>query len=153
MLTKRAKYALQALVYLARDYGHGPVLIADIAEKEQIPQKFLELILLELKNAGILVSKKGKGGGYTLAKPPREITFGQIIRQIDGPLAPVPCVSVTAYQSCDECLDEELCGIRIVMKDVRDAISLILDNVSLADVLERIEVITTQRQGISMYFI
>src|SRR5690349_13167166 len=95
-LSRKARYALRALYALAAGEGGGPVLIADLAEREHIPRKFLEAILLELKNAGILQSKKGKGGGYTLGKRPDEITVGQVIRVIDGPLAPIPCVSEKA---------------------------------------------------------
>jgi len=97
------------------------VLISDVAQREGIPRKFLELILLELKNQGILQSKKGKGGGYFLNREPQLISIGHIIRILDGPIAPLPCVSRTAYMRCRECRDERSCGIRIVMKEVRDA--------------------------------
>lgn len=137
MLSRKTKYALKAVLFLARHQDDGPVLIADLAEAEGIPQKFLELILVEMKNLGLLNSKRGRGGGYTLAKSPEEITFGQIVRRIEGPLAPVPCVSQVAYRKCEECLDEEECGIRLVMKDVRDAIAGIMDHTTLADVLAR----------------
>jgi len=137
MLSKKAKYAMQACLSLAGETPGQPILIADLASRDGIPKKFLEIILLDLRNAGILVSRKGKGGGYHLAKPPGEITVGQIIRLMDGPLAPVPCVSKTAYQPCSDCHEEIYCGIRMVMKDVRDAIAGIYDNTSLADVLER----------------
>ena len=138
MLSKKAKYGLKAMILLAQHYEQGPLLISEIAQKEAIPKKFLELILLELKKQGILHSKKGKGGGYTLAKSPEMIKMGHIVRILDGPLAPLPCVSVTAYAKCQECRDEKTCGIRIVMKDVRDAIAHILDGTSLADVLKRV---------------
>ena len=137
MISKKTKYGLKALIYLARQYDQGPILIADLAREENIPKKFLEAILLALKNNGILQSKKGKGGGYYLARHPKEITFGQAIRVMEGPLAPVPCVSETSYAKCTECGNESTCGIRFVMKDVRDAMAKILDNTSLADVLER----------------
>jgi Rrf2 family protein len=137
-LSRKARYALRALYALANDDSGGPVLIADLAEREHIPHKFLELILLELRNAGILRSKKGKGGGYALARPPREVTLGQIIRVVDGPLAPIPCVSERAYSRCEECVSEESCGTRMVMKEVRDAIAKILDGTTLADVCERV---------------
>jgi Rrf2 family protein len=132
MLSKKAKYALKALTVLTERFGHGPVLISDLAERERIPRKFLEAILLQLKNNGILMSKKGKGGGYFLNRPPGMINLGQVIRVIDGPLAPLPCVSQTAYQRCDECVDEKTCNIRMVMKQVRDATALILEGTSLA---------------------
>jgi Rrf2 family protein len=137
-LSRKARYALRALYALANDETGGPVLIADLAEREHIPHKFLELILLELRNAGILRSKKGKGGGYALARPPREVTLGQIIRVVDGPLAPIPCVSERAYARCEECVSEESCGTRMVMKEVRDAIAKILDGTTLADVCARV---------------
>ncbi|AMV70529.1 Rrf2 family transcriptional regulator [Desulfuromonas carbonis] len=137
MISKKTKYGLQALLSLAREHGLGPLLIADLAEQERIPKKFLELILLQLKNAGILGSRKGKGGGYFLAKDPAQITLGSAIRVLEGPLAPIPCASETAYQKCEECHDENTCGIRLVMKDVRNAIADILDHTSLKDVLQR----------------
>ncbi len=137
MISKRTKYGLQALLALTRGYDQGPILIADLARNERIPKKFLEVILLQLKHAGILGSRKGKGGGYFLAKAPSQVTMGRAIRILDGPLAPVPCVSETAYQRCVECDDEASCGIRLIMKDVRDAISDILDNTSLQEVVAR----------------
>jgi len=137
MLSHKSKYALKAMIVLAREYGRGPVLISEIASREDIPRKFLELILLELRNRGLLHSKKGKGGGYFLARAAAEITVGEILRDIEGPLALIPCVSQTAYRRCEECLDEQTCGIRMVMKDVRDATARILDSTTLADVLSR----------------
>lgn len=127
------------------------MLISDLAQSENIPKKFLEQILLELKNEGILHSKKGKGGGYYLAKHPKSVTMGQIIRCIDGPLAPVPCVSVTAYGACTECRDEMTCGIRMVMKTVRDSIADILDHKSIESVIEWIE--QQKIQSSAMYYI
>jgi Rrf2 family protein len=135
MMAKKAKYGLHALIYLTKKQSQGPVLIADLAAAENIPKKFLELILLDLKKHGILESKKGKGGGYMLAKPPKAINLGQVLRILDGPLAPVGCVSQTAYKRCDECQHEDTCAIRLVMKDVRDAISNILDKTTLEDVV------------------
>ena len=137
MLSKKAKYALQALIVLAREDHQKPVLISSLAQRDRIPKKFLELILLELKNHGILQSKKGKGGGYFLGKPPEEITMGQVIRILDGPLAPLPCVSQTAYMKCQECQDEKTCSIRLVMKEVRDATAAILDGTTLADMMNQ----------------
>jgi Rrf2 family protein len=118
---------------LAEEAGRGPVLVSELANRQQLPQKFLEAILLELKRHGLLQSKKGKGGGYFLSRTPAEITVGQVIRVLDGPLALVPCVSQTAYMRCEECLDEQTCGVRLAMKDVRDATARILDNTTLAD--------------------
>ncbi|CAA7612645.1 putative HTH-type transcriptional regulator rrf2-like [Magnetospirillum sp. LM-5] len=133
MLSSKAKYGLKAMVHLARKAGDGSVLIADIAEAERIPKKFLDAILLEMKKVGLLSSKKGKGGGYVLARPAEKILVGDIVRLLDGPLAPVPCVSRTAYRRCDDCVDETNCAIRAVMGEVRDAIAAILDKTSLAD--------------------
>ncbi|HSY38801.1 MAG TPA: Rrf2 family transcriptional regulator [Polyangia bacterium] len=137
-LSRKARYALRALYALSAEEARGPVLIADLAEREKIPHKFLETILLELKNAGVLKSKKGKGGGYSLARPPEQITMGQVIRIIDGPLAPIPCASERAFVRCEECVDETTCGTRQVMKQVRDAIAAILDGTTLADVQTQI---------------
>ncbi len=148
MISKKTKYGLKSLLYLARKYNQGPILISDLAKEERIPKKFLELILLALKNNGVLQSRKGKGGGYYLGRPPHEISVGNVVRILDGPLAPVSCVSETAYASCQECLDERTCGIRLVMKDVRDAISSILDGTSLADMLEREERAAKMEKGI-----
>jgi len=148
MISKKTKYALKALIYLVREYDRGPILISDLARDERIPKKFLELILLTLKNNGVLQSRKGKGGGYYLGKPPQEISMGSVIRILDGPLAPVPCVSETAYARCQECADERTCGIRQVMKDVRDAMAGILDGTSLADLLEREEKAAKKEKGI-----
>jgi Rrf2 family protein len=149
-LSKKARYALRAMYALAGDEARGPVLIADLAERERIPRKFLEVILLELRNAGLLHSKKGKGGGYALARAPRTITLGEVIRVIDGPLAPVPCVSERAYGRCEECVNEENCGTRLVMKEVRDAMSKILDGRSLADVQD--QVAKASRTGLAVAY-
>jgi Rrf2 family protein len=137
MISQKSKYALKALTVLAREYGKGPVLISEIASQEKIPRNFLELILLELKNQGLLHSRKGRGGGYFLAKAPQSISVGQVLRMTGGPLALLPCVSKTAYRKCEECHDERTCGIRIVMKEVRDATAKILDATSLADLVKR----------------
>lgn len=141
LLSNKSKYALHALKILADEYQNGPVLIVDIAHQADIPKKFLEQILLELKHNGILQSKKGRGGGYFLRQNPDTVTIGRVIRVLDGPVAPVPCVSETAYGKCDECLDERTCGIRLVMKDVRDAIVNILDTTTISDMLHRIETV------------
>ena len=139
-LSKRGEYGLRAMINLADstdpDKPYPLVQIKDISERENIPAKFLEQILLALKNAGLLQSKMGFGGGYYLARPPAEINLGQIIRVLDGPLAPVRCVSQMAYEPCD-CPDERTCGLRMVMGDVRNAIADILENTSLADVAGR----------------
>jgi Rrf2 family protein len=143
MLSRKTKYGLQSVIYLAKRHGKGPVLITELAKSEGIPQKFLEAILLDLRNKGILQSKKGKGGGYFLARAPQDITMGEIIRVLEGPLAPVPCVSQMAYRKCEECKSEADCEIRRVMKEVRDAMAKILDNTTLSDV------ITTGNSGLS----
>ena len=137
MLTKRGKYALRAVLYLARNRDRGPVLIQEIAAKERIPKKFLEAILRDLRNEGLLVSKMGKGGGYQLAQPPQKITLGEVIRTIDGPLAPIPCASQTAYAPCTDCQTVETCMIRLVMRDVRDATAGILDGTTIQMLLDR----------------
>ena len=132
MLSKKAKYGLKAMAILAKEYGNGPLLIGEIAKRERIPSKFLELILLELKKKGFLQSKKGKGGGYYLSKLPETISVGALIRALDGPLALLPCVSQMAYERCAECPDEETCGIRIVFKEVRESTVNILERTTLA---------------------
>jgi Rrf2 family protein len=137
MLSMKAKYGLRAMVGLAKHHGKGPVLIAELAASETIPRKFLELILLDLKRTGILESKKGRGGGYNLSRPPSLISLGEIIRALDGPIALLPCVSQTAYKRCEECVDELTCGIRLVMKDVRDSTAAIFDGTTLEDLLNR----------------
>jgi Rrf2 family protein len=132
MLSKRSKYAIKALLALADHERGEPVRIVDLAQEEQIPPKFLELILLGLKNQGILQSRKGKGGGYLLARDPADIYLGQIVRMFDGPLAPVPCASQTAYMACADCPDEAVCGVHLAMKAVRDATAKVLDGTSIA---------------------
>jgi Rrf2 family protein len=139
-LSKRGEYGLRAMITLAEPVkkGDSPAMmqIKDISQREQISPKFLEQILLTLKNAGLLHSKMGVGGGYYLAKPAREITLGQIFRILDGPVAPIKCVSQMAYEPCG-CPDEQTCGLRLAMSDVRNAIADILDNTSLADITQR----------------
>lgn len=138
MLSKRAKYAMKAMLFLAEQPPGQPSLIDDISGAERIPRKFLEHILLDLKRAGLLKSRMGRGGGYLLARPAGRITFGELVRLTDGPLAPVSCVSKTAYRPCEECADETRCAIRAVMGDVRDAIAEILDHTSLDDALRKV---------------
>ncbi len=131
MLTKKGKYGLKALVDLARLAPGETAFINDIAARNNIPKKFLDTILLELRNVGILRSKKGPGGGYSLSRPATEIRIGHVIRTLDGPLAPIRCASRTAYEACDDCADPETCQVRRSMTDVRDAIAAILDNMTL----------------------
>lgn len=138
-LSKRGEYGLRAMIDLAAWESKTQVVqIKDIAGRERIPAKFLEQILLTLKNAGLVHSRMGVGGGYYLAKPAEEITLGHIIRILDGPLAPLRCVSQMAYESCG-CPDEATCGLRMSMLDVRNAIAGVLDHTSLADVIGRVE--------------
>ena len=133
-LSKRGEYGLRAMIDLAAwETASGLIQIKEIADREQIPSKFLEQILLNLKNAGLLHSKMGVGGGYYLARPAAEISLGQIVRVLDGPLAPIRCVSQMAYEACG-CPDEATCGLRLVMLEVRNAIADILDHTTLADV-------------------
>jgi Rrf2 family protein len=133
MLSSKAKYGLKAMLHLAEHGKELPVLISDVAASQQIPKKFLDIILLELKNGGLLQSKKGKGGGYQLAREAGRITVGQIVRLLDGPLAPIACASRTAFRPCDDCRDVERCRVRLAMLEVRDAIAEVLDHMSLAD--------------------
>jgi Rrf2 family protein len=139
MLSKKAKYAIKALLALADHPGLEPVRISDLARAEQIPPKFLELILLGLRNQGFLKSRKGKGGGYLLARDPSEIYLGQIVRMFDGPLAPVPCASQTAYVPCADCRNEAVCGVHLAMKEVRDATAKVLDGTSLASLRQKVD--------------
>jgi Rrf2 family protein len=135
VLSQKCKYALQALLSLAREPTQELLLVSDIAERENLPKKFLEAILLELNRNGLVRSRRGRGGGYALAKPADLITFGQVVRIIDGPLAPLSCVSVNYYRRCDDCKDEQTCDIRKVMRRVRDAIATELDGTSLQDAI------------------
>ena len=137
MLSKKTKYAIKALVILGKNMEQPPMQIARIAEEEHIPKKFLEQILLDLRNAGYLYSKKGAGGGYSLNKKPEDIYLVQILRLTDGPVAMLPCASLNFYHKCDECKDEVTCGIRSAFIDVRDATLKILGETSIADVIAR----------------
>ena len=140
-LSKRGEYGLRAMMDLASNLGepgNGVIQIKEIAERQHIPAKYLEQILLTLKNAGLLQSRMGSGGGYYLARPLEEINLGHIVRVLDGPLSPIRCVSQMAYEPCG-CPDEETCGLRLVMLDVRNAIADILDGTTLADVVERVD--------------
>lgn len=134
MLSKKTQYAFRALTYLVEKYDQGPVLIAEIARKKKIPLKFLENILLELRKAGYLESKKGKGGGYFIAKQPSKIPVAAIIRVVDGPIAMLPCVSLYFYKRCKNC-DEKHCGLHDIMEGVRDAQLEILEKKTLQDLV------------------
>ncbi len=137
MLSKKTKYAIKALVVLGKNIDQPPMQISKIAELEKIPKKFLEQILLDMRNAGFLYSKKGAGGGYALNKDPKDIFLVSIMRITDGPIAMVPCASLNFYHRCDECHQEHSCGIRDVFIQVRDATLKILTETSIADVIAR----------------
>ncbi|MGD1029996.1 MAG: Rrf2 family transcriptional regulator [Opitutaceae bacterium] len=151
-LSKRGEYALRSLINLgfAAEAKRELVQASELAESEQLPVKFLEQILQELKEAGFVKSARGKFGGYRLGKPAREITIGEIVRLIDGPLAPISCVSQSAYEKCT-CPDEAHCGLRMLMLDVRNAISGILDRYTLADVVE-VTIRKMRRHGVPLPF-
>ena len=133
MLSKKSQYAFKALMYLAQNDDKGPVLIAEISRKKKIPLKFLENILLELKKAGVLESKKGKGGGYYFAVSPSDVPMAKIIRLLDGPIALLPCVSLNFYERCKNC-DEKSCGLHDMMASVRDATLKILEKKTVGDI-------------------
>ncbi|MBC7889622.1 MAG: Rrf2 family transcriptional regulator [Ferruginibacter sp.] len=136
MLSKKTQYALKALGYLAGKYGEGPVLISEISRNKKIPIKFLETILLELKQNNILDSKKGKGGGYYLIQPPKKTTLARAIRLVGGPIALLPCVSINFYEKCKDC-DEAICGLNKAMKITRDATLKILEKKTLEELIDR----------------
>ena len=142
MLSKKTRYALKALVILGKNFGNAPMQISRIASEEHIPKKFLEQILLDLRNAGLLYSKKGSGGGYGLIKDPAEIHLAQVLRLTGGPIALLPCVSLNFYQKCDECINEETCGVRDVFLDVRNATLKILSETNIADIIRRESLLT-----------
>lgn len=146
-ISKKVQYSLRALYSLTESFGEGPVLISRLAQREQIPLKFLEAILLELKGMGFVESKKGRGGGYQLSRDPAQITIGSVIRSIDGPLAPLPCASETAYRPCETCVDVNACGTRIIMRQVRDATAKILDGTTLADIVRMTRLERQQAAG------
>jgi Rrf2 family protein len=135
MLTAKGKYGLKALIHLAAMQPHETAQCGDVAEANNIPKKFLDGILGDLRNAGIVHSKKGPGGGYKLARSPSEIKVGYAIRTLDGPLAPIGCASRTAYQPCQDCRDVKACVVRLTMVKVRDAMAEILDRMTIADML------------------
>ena len=137
MLTKKGKYGLKAMVHLAGLAPDELAQVADIAETNSISKKFLDHILTELRHAGLVYSKKGKGGGYALARPADEILVGAIVRALDGPLAPIPCASVTAFRPCEDCADLKTCPVRLVMVDARNAIANVLDRCTLAEMRAR----------------
>ena len=135
MLSKRTKYRIKALVYLARKEESTPINIAEISTHENISRKFLESILLTLKKNGILGSKKGKTGGYYLIKRPAEVKMSSVLRILEGPIAMVPCVSLNFYEKCDDCPDEDICTVNALMREVRDSTLSILNDNTLADLV------------------
>ena len=144
MLSRKTKYAINALVYLAREgKDDAPIQISRIAESEHIPRKFLEAILLDLRHAGMLNSRKGKTGGYYLQKTPAEINIADVMRLFDGPIALLPCVAYKYYERCDECIDETTCGIRSIFSDVRSETVRMLKKATLAEVLKRSQKLKT----------
>lgn len=146
-LSKRGEYGIRSMLYLARNTRPGGLVqLKQIAEYEHIPTKYLEQIMLTLRHAGLLHSRMGLGGGYHLAKAADQINLGQIVRTLDGPLAPVNCVSQSAYEPCD-CPDEATCGLRLAMLDVRNNISTVLDNTTLADIVSRTPAHNDSSQG------
>lgn len=148
MLSKKTRYAIKALVIMGKNFGQEPMQISRIAAEGFIPKKFLEQILLDLRNAGLLYSKKGAGGGYKLVKDPKEIFLVQILRITGGPIALLPCVSLNFYQRCEECINEGTCGIRDVFVDVRNASLKILTETSIADVISRENTLIGTEKGI-----
>lgn len=137
MLSKKTKYAINALVYLAKQKDKVPTLISDIADKQNIPQKFLEAILLDLKKNGILASKRGKGGGYYMLKSAEEVNLADVMRLFDGSIAFIPCVTHNYYESCEECNNESICGIRDVFFEVRNKSVEILKRATLKEIITR----------------
>lgn len=137
MISKKTKYAIKALVALAKRKDKSPMTILEIAEQENIPKKFLEAILLDLRRQGILKSKIGIGGGYYLLMKPKDIVLSRLLRNIDGPIALLPCVSLNFYERCEDCKDEVTCGIRKTFVEVRDATLKILSETTLEDILKK----------------
>lgn len=135
MITQKAKYALRALAVLAEAEDGEPIMISDIASQQKIPKKFLEQILLDLKHHGMVESRRGKQGGYLLLKPAHAITFGEVLRVIDGPIAPLPCLSLTAYRRCEDCDGEQSCEIRHVFARVAEATRKVLFSTTIADAI------------------
>jgi Rrf2 family protein len=153
MISKKTIYAFKALIHLAGTPAGQPVLIADLAKAENIPKKFLEFILLSLRKGGLLLSRIGKGGGYTLAMPANRIKLGAVVRILEGDIAPVQCLSTTNYARCEECQDEATCGIRLTMSDVNVVLSEVLDGLTLADMIERSEAAQNKLNNVVDYSI
>ena len=133
----KTRYALKALAILAESEPGQPVLIGEIAEREAIPHKFLQAILRELRQHGILAAQRGRGGGYSMRLAPQDVTLADVIRALEGPLAPVPCLSRTAYQRCDDCKSERECGVRLVLRDLYEATASVLETTTVFDLVRR----------------
>lgn len=145
MITQRSRYALKALVRLARASRTESVRTRDIAEAEGIPQAFLEQIMLDLKRARLVSSKRGREGGYVLAVDPQKLSLAAVLRQIDGPVAPLPCLSRTAYQRCEDCADEETCALRHIFAETHEAMLQVLEKRTLADAIARADLQASQK--------
>jgi Rrf2 family protein len=145
MISKKTQYSIYALVRMGKEFEKGPLLISEIARLELIPKKFLEAILLDLKNAGFVNSKKGKGGGYYLIKNPKDISLADVIRHFEGAIALLPCAAYKYYESCSICRDEETCGVRSVIKDVREETVRVLKTFSINDIIQREEKLTESK--------
>lgn len=152
MLSSRAKYATRALLDLTLNGGDRPVQIQEIGERQNIPTKFLEQILLALKRQGWVQSRKGPGGGYFLAVSPEQITLGAVVRALDGPLAPISCVSVSGYMECG-CPEPETCGLRNAFKAARDALATVLDGTTFADIRDQQQLLRSERSSVLDYVI
>ena len=144
MISQRSRYALKALIHLARLKPGTARSTRLIAQAEHIPAAFLEQIMLDLKRAGFVSSKRGKEGGYQLDKPPETLTLATILRQIDGPVAPLPCLSRTAYRRCEDCRDEVACGLRAILSDTHEAVLAILEKRTLAEALARADLVSSE---------
>jgi Rrf2 family protein len=152
MLTKKTRYGLKALMVLAQKGDKEPTLIAELAEREGIPRKFLEAILRELRQHGVLSAQRGRGGGYRLRKSPKEISLAAIIRALDGPIAPLPCLSRTAYRRCAECKSERSCGVRLVMRDIHETNLRVLENTTLDDLVKRSLEASEEEVGVTLRY-
>src|SRR5437667_8842852 len=150
ILSSRGKYATRALLDLTLHDAEGPVPILAIAERQRIPIKYLEQILLTLKRYGFVQSRKGPGGGYSLAKPPQAITLGAVVRAMDGPLAPISCASISGFAECG-CPEPATCGLRAVWKEARDALAAVLDGTTFADIRERHETLWAREENVGDY--
>lgn len=153
MITKKTKYALMSLAAMAKGDWRQPKLIAELSEEAHVPKKFLELILLELKNGGVVLSKKGPGGGYFLAVPPEQVNVAEVMRLTGGAIAPVGCLSKTRYESCSECPSERSCGVRLVLREVHEASLKVLERTRLTDMMRFSKEAEESQEAAPMYYI